>query len=158
MLGIAALQLFPDFVISPFPETVEVRRQLDRLVARGKQFHQDGTAAVVHPGRVHEPEAFLQPYAHDGGVGSLPVLHADTAAGRDGDMGRRQPFHRLPLRPVQQRPKGLAQVDALEFSDRRRLPEERRKPLRGPVQDGFRRQVREFQLRMPGGDGGHAPL
>jgi hypothetical protein len=86
VLGIASFQFLPDFEIGPFPETAEVRRQLDGFETRGKQFHQDRPTTVIDPRRVQEAEALLQPDTDDRRIGALPVLHTDTAAGGGRDM------------------------------------------------------------------------
>ena len=118
VLGVAALELLPDLEVGPFPETAEVGGQLHRFETRGKKFHQDGTAAIVHARGVQEAEAFLQAYAHDGRVGSLPVFHADAAAGRDGDVRGGEPLYGLLLGVGQQRPERRAEVDPFEFGSR----------------------------------------
>ena len=158
MAGIAPAQLFPDFEIRIGPEAPQVRRELDGLVARREQLHQDGAPAVVHARGVGHPETFLQPHAQDGGVGALPVFDADAAAGRHGDVRRGEALDGLLLGIVQQGPEGGAEVDALELRDGGGAPHEGGQPLRSGGEDGLGGEVRQAELGVPGGDGGDAAL
>ena len=111
MLGIAPPQFFPDFEIGVFPETGEIGRQLDRLVSRRQQFHQDRLTPFVHPRRLGQPEALLQPDSQDREFRSLAVFDADAASGRDGDMGGRQALYGLLLLIAEQAPQDGAEID-----------------------------------------------
>ena len=128
MFRIAAPELLADLEIGRLPEAAEIGCQLDRLETGRQEFHQDRPAPAVHPGRIRQAEAFLEPDPQDGGIGTLAVFHADAATGRNSDVGRSEAVDRLLLVIAQQAPEHGDKVDAPEFRDRKGGAHKRREP------------------------------
>ena len=73
-------------------------------------------------------------------------------------MGRRQPFHFLPLLVGESAPNHLAEVNFLQFPCCCRLSDEERSPLRSAPADRLRVYGRKRQFRMTGGNESNPPL